>query len=76
MCSILVLVLFLREKRATLKPGEAEQPVATEAKKSPPQAKRPCIRTWHALLNVTAISTIFALGNSSDAFHLPEDGRS
>lgn len=59
--SILVVLFFLRERR---KPGtEAAPKKAEEARKSVP-ASSLGVRFWM----FTAISTIFALGNSSDAF--------
>ena len=66
--SVLVLIFFLKEKRAA-KPAKAAAPAAPAA----PQPR--AARTWEQMRALgprfwmfTAIASIFALGNSSDAF--------
>jgi MFS family permease len=64
--SVLVIVLFLRE-RAKPKTAAAEAPV--EAKKeAAPAPKIKASQLGWTFWMFTAISTVFALGNSSDAF--------
>ena len=60
--SVIVILFFLRQKR-----NKTDQPVAEKAPKKERASIRPSelsVRFWM----FTAISTVFALGNSSDAF--------
>jgi MFS family permease len=70
--SILVLLLFLRERRPASQQGEnpsqAPATPSNEEKKSVPKRSVRASELGTRFWMFTAISTIFALGNSSDAF--------
>jgi MFS family permease len=63
--SIVVILLFLREKRA---PKEAVQPRETAPVEKKPVAKVPLKDLGVPFWMFAVISTVFGLGNSSDAF--------
>lgn len=63
--SVLVLVFFLRERRRPLLEAKEE---TVAAKSDAPRARIPASALGVRFWMFTAISTVFALGNSSDAF--------
>jgi MFS family permease len=68
--SVLVILIFLRERRPAPQPGvaPAQVPPPASIEKSVPKRKIRASELGTRFWMFTAISTIFALGNSSDAF--------
>lgn len=64
--SILVIVLFLRERTKKAAPGETVVPAVKKVEA--PSKSVPASALGRRFWMFTAISTIFAMGNSSDAF--------
>ncbi|HUP28353.1 MAG TPA: MFS transporter [Chloroflexia bacterium] len=68
--SVLVILLFLRERkpRTEKEAADAVESRAAEAKKESQKVRIPASALGTRFWMFTAISTVFALGNSSDAF--------